>query len=74
MFQAVVKLARDRGLPVLVEGSHASDLTSFRPGLKALRELGIRSPWADAGLTKPELRELARELGVSDPDQPSRLV
>jgi len=72
MFQAVVKLARDRGLPVLVEGSHASDMDGFRPGLKALRELGIRSPWADAGLTKPELRELARDLGISSPDQPSR--
>lgn len=72
MFRAAIRLARERGLPVLVEGSHATDLQGYRPGLKALRELGVRSPWAEAGMTKAELRELARELGVADPDQPSR--
>lgn len=72
MFRALVRMARERKLPVIVEGSHASDLHGFRPGLRALRELGVLSPWADAGLSKPELRELARDLGLADPDQPSR--
>ncbi len=72
MFRAVVRLARERGLPVVAEGTQASDLTSFRPGLRALRELGVVSPWAAGGLEKTELRRLARDLGLADPEQPSR--
>lgn len=56
----------------LLEGAHASDATTYRPGLKALGELGIRSPFAEAGLTKADLRRLAEATGLDWPDQPSR--
>ncbi|MCK7540609.1 MAG: hypothetical protein MZV63_61835 [Marinilabiliales bacterium] len=43
----------------------------YRPGMKALREMNIRSPLAEAGLTKAEIRELAREAGLEVSDKPS---
>ena len=72
MFRRVKALAREKGFSLVVEGSHATDLAMFRPGLRALSELGVISPWALANLTKPELRIIARELCLYDPDQPSR--
>lgn len=60
------------GEPVLCDGSNASDRQGYRPGLRALAELGIRSPLAEVGLEKPEIRELAALTGLEAPDQPSR--
>jgi len=64
-------LAAARGLPVL-EGSNASDLTKFRPGLRAIKELGIISPLALTNISKPEVRAIAGVTGMDKPDQPSR--
>ncbi|EPR44045.1 asparagine synthase [Desulfovibrio sp. X2] len=72
MFRRIASLARELGAELVVEGSHADDLQGYRPGLTALAELGVVSPWALAGIRKAELRELARELGLADPEQPSR--
>lgn len=72
MFRRIKALAREKGFSLVVEGSHATDLAMYRPGLKALAELGVISPWALANLSKPELRIIARELCLYDPDQPSR--
>lgn len=55
----------------LVEGSNASDALVHRPGALALRELGIASPLADAGITKAEVRDISRELGLSEWNKPS---
>lgn len=54
------------------DGSNASDLALHRPGLAALQELGVFSPLADAGLTKEDIRVLARRQGLARPDQPSK--
>jgi uncharacterized protein len=54
------------------DGSNASDAGQFRPGRRALLELGIRSPLAEAGLTKDMIRALARRTGLSRPDQQAR--
>ena len=62
----------EAGEPVLCDGSNASDRRGYRPGLRALAELGVRSPLAEAGLEKPEIRELAALSGLEAPDQPSR--
>lgn len=51
--------------PVLLDGTNLDDLQDHRPGLKAVRELGIRTPLADAGLGKQDIRRLSRELGLS---------
>lgn len=55
----------------LLDGTNASDLETYRPGLKALAELGVLSPFAQCGFTKPELYELAKACGLPNPDQPS---
>ncbi|GFM36044.1 ATP-dependent sacrificial sulfur transferase LarE [Desulfovibrio psychrotolerans] len=54
------------------EGSHASDAQTFRPGMRALAELHIRSPFLEAGLNKEDIRRMAGETGLDWPDQPSR--
>jgi uncharacterized protein len=59
------------GLTAVVDGTSASDLGEHRPGLTAIRELGIRSPLLEAGITKTESRLLARELQLPVADKPS---
>ena len=56
----------------LADGTNASDRKQYRPGERALKELGVFSPWAEAGFEKPRMRELAAMVGFPDPDQPSR--
>lgn len=55
----------------VMEATNADDLGKRRPGLRAVRELGVRSPLAEAGLTKREIRELARELGLPNWNWPA---
>lgn len=62
----------ERATWLLCDGSNASDQSVYRPGLRALTELGIRSPLAEAGLAKPVLRELGRATGLERPDQQAR--
>lgn len=64
-------LATAAPLP-LCDGTNADDLTAYRPGLRALRELGIRSPLAEAGLSKADIRALAARTGMDRPDQAAR--
>jgi uncharacterized protein len=71
LFRALLALATREGLPVVVEGSNADDARDYRPGMKAARDLGVRAPLMEAGLTKPEIRELARGLGLPVWDKPS---
>jgi len=64
--------AASRRLARVAEGSNADDMRSAdRPGVRAVRELGILSPLADAGLTKAQVRELAGGLGLPNWDRPS---
>ncbi len=64
-------IAAERGLAAVVEGSNLDDLADYRPGKRALEELGIRSPLLEAGLSKAEIRELSRRLGLPTWDKPS---
>lgn len=61
---------REIGLAHLVDGSQLSDRLDYRPGRRALAELGIRSPLAEAGLDKEEVRRLSRSLGLPSWDLP----
>ncbi|HNT94310.1 MAG TPA: ATP-dependent sacrificial sulfur transferase LarE, partial [Bacteroidales bacterium] len=63
--------ARKGGYKVIFDGTNADDLKEHRPGLRALGESGVRSPLAEAGLTKEEIRYLAREAGLEVSDRPS---
>lgn len=56
----------------LADGTNADDMATFRPGLKALQELGVRSPHAELGITKAQVRDLAAAVHLDNPGQPSR--
>lgn len=71
LFTKIIKAAAAQGMDCIAEGSNADDTDDFRPGLRALAELGIQSPLREAGLTKSEIRELSRELGLSTAEKPS---
>jgi uncharacterized protein len=62
IFSALLDLARQEGLSEVLEGSNRDDLDEFRPGRRALAELGARSPLVEAGLSKSDVRALSREL------------
>jgi uncharacterized protein len=67
----LAEVARARGLRVVLDGSNADDVGDHRPGAVAAAENGVRSPLLEAGLTKDEIREWSRELGLPTWDQPA---
>ncbi|MDD5746091.1 MAG: ATP-dependent sacrificial sulfur transferase LarE [Candidatus Omnitrophica bacterium] len=71
LMRTLLALSRKRGFFAVIEGSNSDDAKQFRPGKKALEELGIRSPLAEAGLTKPEIRALARYYRLPNWQLPS---
>ena len=64
-------VARDRGFDVVIDGTNADDLGEHRPGLRAADERGVRSPLAELGWTKADVRTAARDLGLSIWDAPA---
>ena len=64
-------LARERGIPVIADGSNADDRGDYRPGRQAAREFGVRSPLDEVGLSKVEIRELSRLAGLPTWDEPA---
>ncbi|MEA2508721.1 MAG: pyridinium-3,5-biscarboxylic acid mononucleotide sulfurtransferase [Actinomycetota bacterium] len=70
LFEMLGPLARDRRSEIAV-GTNLDDLSDYRPGLAAARERSVKTPLADAGLTKDEVRELSRELGLPTADKPA---
>ncbi len=69
-YSLLARLASRRGLAAMLDGTNASDLREERPGLKAMRELGVRAPLAEAGLTKLEVREAAKLLKLPGAERP----
>ena len=69
VFRTLRDLADELHLNAVMDGTNASDLTGYRPGLKALRELGIVSPLIE--ITKDEVRNFARKLDLPNADAPS---
>lgn len=63
--------AKKAGIMLVVDGTNADDLTDYRPGIRALRENGVRSPMVELGLAKSEIREIAKKFGLSVYDKPS---
>lgn len=64
IFGRIIELAGENGAAHIVEGSNRDDDGDYRPGLRAIRELGVRSPLREAGLTKAEIRSFSREMGL----------
>lgn len=71
LFSKLQEFAKSKGISIILEGTNEDDLHVYRPGLQAIQELGIKSPLAEAGFTKEEVRKLAKELGVSVAERPS---
>lgn len=71
LYTSLIDLAREEGLAEVLDGSNVDDDSDFRPGRKALVELGVRSPLRDACLTKPEIRLIARAKGLPNWDRPA---
>lgn len=71
LFSALKEVAAEEGLPYVLDGANWDDRRDFRPGAKAARELGVRSPLQEVGLSKEEVRLLSRWLGLETWDKPS---
>lgn len=71
LFERLDPMRRALGLRWLAEGTNVDDLSDHRPGLVAAREHGVQSPLVDAGLTKADIRQLSRNLGLPTWDQPA---
>ncbi|MEH1840830.1 MAG: ATP-dependent sacrificial sulfur transferase LarE [Nostoc sp.] len=65
-------LALQLGYPYVVDGVNADDLHDYRPGIQAAKERGARSPLAEVGLTKVEVRQLSQQLGLPWWDKPAQ--
>jgi uncharacterized protein len=68
---AIRSAAGEAGISIIFDGTNADDVNDYRPGMRALEEQKVRSPLLEAGLTKNDIRELAREAGLDVGDKPS---
>ncbi len=71
LFGQIQRIAAGEGLACVAEGSNVDDTGDYRPGLRAVAELGIRSPLREAGLTKADIRQLSRQRGLLTWEKPS---
>ncbi|MEA2062427.1 MAG: ATP-dependent sacrificial sulfur transferase LarE [Gemmatimonadota bacterium] len=71
LFNRLKELAAAEGFEHVAEGSNTGDLGDYRPGMRALKELGIRSPLLEAGLAKQDIRALSKEAGLPTWNRPS---
>jgi uncharacterized protein len=70
VFKMILETANENGYDYVADGSNESDIDDYRPGMKALRELGIKSPLKEAGLTKGDIRILSKNLGLKTWNKP----
>ena len=71
LYTKLVPLAKERGLAAVVDGSTTDDLGDYRPGRAAATEYGVRSPLIEVGMSKREVRELSRRVGLPTWDKPA---
>ena len=71
IFGKILEVAAQNGISTVAEGSNMDDTGDYRPGMRAIHELGIVSPLLEAGLTKAEIRLLSQELGLETWNKPS---
>lgn len=69
--QELLEIAHRKGLKLVVFGTNVDDLDDFRPGNRAIKIFGVRSPLAEAGLTKQDIRALSKKLGLETADVPA---
>lgn len=71
LFGRLLETAAEKGASAVMEGTNEDDLHVYRPGIRAVRELGVKSPLAEAGFTKEEVKRMAAEYGISAASRPS---
>ncbi len=71
LFEKIWAITKENGIDTVVEGSNMDDNNDYRPGMIAVRELGVKSPLQEAEFCKAEIRELSRELGLPTWDKQS---
>ncbi|HZA47992.1 MAG TPA: ATP-dependent sacrificial sulfur transferase LarE [Nitrososphaera sp.] len=69
--QHLAEEAKRAGIQLIVDGTNIDDLTDYRPGIRALRENGVRSPMIELGIGKTEIRQIAKSFELSVYDKPS---
>lgn len=71
LYTHLEELIEQRGIDAIVNGINADDLLDFRPGIEAAKEHGVHCPAAEAGLSKEDIRELSRRLGLATAEKPA---
>lgn len=71
MLSKIIAVAQNNNMRYVVEGSNVDDLSDYRPGMQAVRELGVGSPLREAGFGKEEIRTLSREMGLPAWNKPA---
>jgi uncharacterized protein len=71
LYEKLKRLAADRGITAILNGANADDLGDFRPGMRAAADFQVRSPLAECGLTKADVRALARHWNIEAWDKPA---
>lgn len=71
LFSRIVALAAQEGIQTVIDGNNADDVGDYRPGQRAARELGVKSPLMEIAMTKREVREHSKRLGLPTADKPA---
>ncbi|MEW6455395.1 MAG: ATP-dependent sacrificial sulfur transferase LarE [Acidobacteriota bacterium] len=71
IYKSLLKIAEENNIKWVADGSHSDDIRDGRPGLKALKEMNIRSPLAEAGLKKEEIRKLSKKMNLPTWNKPA---
>ncbi len=71
VFDKIIRVANELELKVVFDGTNADDKLDYRPGQKALQEMGVKSPLAEVGLTKLDIRLLSKSLGLDTWQKPA---
>ncbi len=70
-FQEINKIAKERKIETVIAGDNTNDLKDYRPGFKHAKTLGIKSPLLEAGFSKQDIRNLAKEIGLPNYNKPA---
>ena len=71
IFSKLIEIARENGFDIVADGTNSDDTGDYRPGKRALAELGVKSPLLTCGFSKKEIRECAKEMDIEIWDKPS---
>ncbi|WP_434578947.1 ATP-dependent sacrificial sulfur transferase LarE [Thermoanaerobacterium thermosaccharolyticum] len=71
LFSKLKKVADDEGIEYVLDGTNADDMGDFRPGRRAAKELGVKSPLLECGFTKDDIREMSKRLGLPTWNKPA---